>query len=145
MIHRDLKPGNIMLTKAGAKVLDFGLAKQAQAKTPAASALTADDRGKPLDGGGHDRRNLQYMAPEQIEGNEADARSDIFALGCVLYEMATGKRAFAGKTQASVIASILATEPAAALASGAHDSARAGAASGILHGQGARRSHPERA
>jgi Tol biopolymer transport system component len=110
VIHRDLKPGNIMLTKTGAKVLDFGLAKQAQAKTPSSSALTAMT-AKPLTVEGTIVGTFQYMAPEQIEGNEADARSDIFALGCVLYEMATGKRAFAGKTQASVIASILATEP----------------------------------
>ncbi len=111
VIHRDLKPGNIMLTKAGAKVLDFGLAKQAQTKTGSGSALTAMTEGKPLTVEGTIVGTYQYMAPEQIEGNEADARSDIFALGCVLYEMATGKRAFAGKTQASVIASILAIEP----------------------------------
>jgi Tol biopolymer transport system component len=111
VIHRDLKPGNIMLTKTGAKVLDFGLAKQAQAKTPSSSALTAMT-AKPLTVEGTIVGTFQYMAPEQIEGTEADARSDIFSLGCVLYEMATGKRAFAGKTQASVIASILATEPA---------------------------------
>jgi serine/threonine protein kinase len=112
VIHRDLKPGNIMLTKTGAKVLDFGLAKQAQAKTPSSSALTAMT-AKPLTVEGTIVGTFQYMAPEQIEGNEADTRGDIFALGCVLYEMTTGKRAFAGKTQASVIASILATEPPA--------------------------------
>jgi len=110
VVHRDLKPGNIILTKSGAKVLDFGLAKQAQ-KTAHSSALTAMTAGKPLTVEGTIVGTFQYMAPEQIEGTEADARSDIFALGCVLYEMATGKRAFAGKTQASVIASILATEP----------------------------------
>jgi eukaryotic-like serine/threonine-protein kinase len=112
VIHRDLKPGNIMLTKAGAKVLDFGLAKQAQANNASASVLTAMTAGKPLTVEGTIVGTYQYMAPEQIEGSEADTRSDIFALGCVLYEMATGKRAFAGKTQASVIASILATDPA---------------------------------
>jgi len=112
VIHRDLKPGNIMLTKSGAKVLDFGLAKQAQAKNVSTSALTALTAGKPLTVEGTIVGTYQYMAPEQIEGAEADARTDIFALGCVLYEMATGKRAFGGKTQASVIASILATDPA---------------------------------
>jgi eukaryotic-like serine/threonine-protein kinase len=112
VIHRDLKPGNIMLTKSGAKVLDFGLAKQAQAKSTSSSALTAMTAAKALTVEGTIVGTFQYMAPEQIEGAEADERSDIFALGCVLYEMATGKRAFAGKTQASVIAAILATEPA---------------------------------
>src|SRR5580692_8373277 len=111
VVHRDLKPGNIMLTKSGAKVLDFGLAKQAQANNASASVLTAMTAGKPLTVEGTIVGTYQYMAPEQIEGSEADTRSDIFALGCVLYEMATGKRAFAGKTQASVIASILATDP----------------------------------
>ncbi|MFZ0737214.1 MAG: protein kinase [Candidatus Acidiferrales bacterium] len=110
--HRDLKPGNIMLTKTGAKVLDFGLAKQAQTTAGGASALTAMTAGKPLTVEGTIVGTYQYMAPEQIEGAEADARSDIFGLGCVLYEMTTGARAFAGKTQASVIASILASEPA---------------------------------
>jgi eukaryotic-like serine/threonine-protein kinase len=92
-------------------VLDFGLAKQAQANNASASVLTAMTAGKPLTVEGTIVGTYQYMAPEQIEGSEADTRSDIFALGCVLYEMATGKRAFAGKTQASVIASILATDP----------------------------------
>jgi Tol biopolymer transport system component len=112
VIHRDLKPGNIMLTKSGAKVLDFGLAKQDQAQATSTSAMTAMTAGKPLTVEGTIVGTYQYMAPEQIEGSEADARSDIFALGCVLYEMATGKQAFPGKTQASVIASILATDPA---------------------------------
>lgn len=112
VIHRDLKPGNIMLTKSGAKVLDFGLAKQAQVGTASASVLTTMTAGKSLTVEGTIMGTYQYMAPEQIEGAEADTRSDIFALGCVLYEMSTGKRAFPGKTQASVIASILATDPA---------------------------------
>jgi Tol biopolymer transport system component len=112
IIHRDLKPGNIMLTQSGAKVLDFGLAKQVQPSAMSASMMTAMTSGKPLTAEGSIVGTFQYMSPEQIEGQEADPRTDIFALGCVLYEMATGKRAFAGKTQASVIASILASEPA---------------------------------
>ena len=111
IIHRDLKPGNVMLTKSGAKLMDFGLAK-AQATVPAIAALsqmaTADRK---LTEEGTLLGTFQYMAPEQLEGQEADARTDIFALGVVLYEMATGRPAFTGKTRASLIASILSSEP----------------------------------
>jgi eukaryotic-like serine/threonine-protein kinase len=113
--HRDLKPGNIMLTKTGAKLMDFGLAKSATGSAPPASNLTMTLSGpsadRPLTARGTVVGTFQYMSPEQVEGKEADARSDIFALGAVLYEMATGKRAFTGKTQASIAAAILASEP----------------------------------
>src|ERR1700747_785571 len=110
--HRDLKPGNIMLTKSGTKLLDFGLAKLKQEVAPANVQLsqlpTAND---PLTAQGTIVGTLQYMAPEQLEGKEVDSRTDIFAFGTVVYEMATGKRAFDGKSQASVIAAILEREP----------------------------------
>ena len=111
IIHRDLKPGNIMLTKSGAKILDFGLAK-GRSQAMAANAMTAMvTQTKPLTAEGSIVGTFQYMAPETLEGGEADARSDLFSLGAVMYEMLTGQRAFAGKTQASVIAAILASEP----------------------------------
>ncbi len=110
--HRDLKPGNIMLTKTGTKLLDFGLAKLKQEAAPANVQLselpTASD---PLTAKGSIVGTLQYMAPEQLEGKEVDARTDIFAFGAVMYEMATGKRAFEGKSQASLIATILQIDP----------------------------------
>ena len=112
LIHRDLKPGNIMLTKSSAKLLDFGLAKSA-GPTAASSSLTQTlvSPQQPLTMEGTVVGTFQYMAPEQVEGKEADARSDIFALGAVLYEMVTGKRAFEGKTAASTIAAVLAADP----------------------------------
>jgi Tol biopolymer transport system component len=119
VIHRDLKPGNIMLTRSGAKLMDFGLARAgglaakpgsgsgspALSQSPTvAQALTAE---------GSIVGTFQYMSPEQLEGKEADVRSDIWAFGCVLYEMATGRRAFEGRSQASLIAAILERDPPA--------------------------------
>jgi eukaryotic-like serine/threonine-protein kinase len=110
--HRDLKPGNIMLTKSGTKLLDFGLAKLQQEVAPANIQVSqSPTMSQPLTAQGTIVGTLQYMAPEQLEGKEVDARTDIFAFGTVVYEMATGKRAFEGKSQASVIAKILETDP----------------------------------
>ncbi len=113
IVHRDLKPGNVMLTRSGVKLLDFGLAKLRQGELePLVSRLSAlATQGTPLTAQGTILGTLQYMAPEQLEGKEADARTDIFAFGAVLYEMATGRRAFSGRSQASLIAAILEREP----------------------------------
>src|SRR5579864_9387740 len=111
--HRDLKPGNIMLTKSGTKLLDFGLAKLAQEAAPVTSDSQLPTMKDPITAQGTILGTLQYMAPEQVEGkmDQIDARTDIFAFGVVVYEMATGKKAFEGKTQASLIAKILETDP----------------------------------
>ncbi len=124
IVHRDLKPSNIMLTQAGAKLMDFGLAKPLSLTTPsstsgmvapsftAAPTLSGPSPLTPLTTAGTVVGTIQYMSPEQIEGKEADARSDIFAFGAVLYEMAAGKRPFLGKSQISLASSILESDPA---------------------------------
>ncbi len=113
IIHRDLKPGNVILTKTGAKLLDFGLAKLTGhgEQAAAASLVSMPTQTRPLTSEGAIVGTLQYMAPEQMEGKPADARTDLWALGVILYEMLAGRRAFAGNSAASLIAAILMSEP----------------------------------
>jgi serine/threonine protein kinase len=108
VIHRDLKPGNVMLTKTGAKLLDFGLATLKRQPSFAPEAKAKDDR---LTAAGMVIGTLHYMAPEQIEGREADARTDVFALGCVLYETVSGRPPFTGGSTLAVMRAVLDTEP----------------------------------
>src|SRR5215813_8526152 len=114
IVHRDLKPGNVMLTKSGAKLLDFGLARftQPASRSVFSSASVLPTQAPDLTAEGTILGTFQYMAPEQLEGREADSRTDIFAFGALLYEMATGRKAFSGRSQASLIGAILKDEPA---------------------------------
>ena len=115
LVHRDLKPGNVMLTKSGAKLLDFGLARvvaQAGARGAGPGMLShTPTMSTPLTAAGMIVGTFHYMAPEQLDGGEADTRSDIWAFGATVYEMATAKKAFSGHSQATLIASILKEEP----------------------------------
>jgi len=113
IVHRDLKPGNIMITRSGVKLLDFGLAKLRPASPATGELLTRATAAEPLTAAGTILGTLHYMAPEQLEGKEADARADIFALGAVLYEMVTGRKAFEGSSAASVISAVMTATPKA--------------------------------
>jgi Tol biopolymer transport system component len=111
VVHRDLKPGNVVLTRTGAKLLDFGLARAAAAGGAPGGSSDLMTAAKPLTEQGTIVGTFQYMAPEQLEGREADARTDLFGLGALLYEMATGKHAFEGKSRTSLIAAIVSSQP----------------------------------
>ena len=115
IVHRDLKPANIMLVRSGAglqaKLLDFGLAKLKAEPVPPGDGVSALPTEGPATTPGAVMGTAPYMAPEQLEGKEADARTNLFAFGCVLYEMLTGRRAFAGESEASVISAIMTSEP----------------------------------
>lgn len=116
IVHRDLKPSNVMLTRSGAKLLDFGLARAPLVESKGLLSTASFDHRRAT-AEGTIIGTVQYMAPEQLEGKEADARTDIFAFGTLLYEMATGRKAFDGDSQASIIASILTARPPAISAS----------------------------
>jgi Tol biopolymer transport system component len=111
IVHRDLKPGNVMLARTGAKLMDFGLARASVLSGGTTSLTRSPTMTQPLTADGAIVGTFQYMAPEQLDGSEADARSDLWALGATLYEMVTGRRAFEGRSQASLIASILKEQP----------------------------------
>jgi serine/threonine protein kinase len=111
LIHRDLKPANIMLTESGAKLLDFGLARSAEPRNGPLGLSSAATLTQHLTAEGSIVGTLGYMAPEQLEGKETDARTDIFSFGVVLYETLTGTRAFAGESQASIISAIMTADP----------------------------------
>ena len=111
IVHRDLKPGNVMITKTGAKLLDFGLARSGDGKGVVEAISSLNTVDKPLTEQGTIVGTFQFMAPELLEGQAADARTDIFALGALLYEMATGHKAFDGKTRTSLIAAIISSQP----------------------------------
>jgi serine/threonine protein kinase len=113
VVHRDLKPGNIMLTTAGTKLLDFGLARPMATPTTLATMTAMAPAHSPMTQEGTLVGTFQYMSPEQVEGKDLDGRSDIFSLGAVLYEMLTGRKAFEGKSQFSVVSAILEKEPQA--------------------------------
>jgi Tol biopolymer transport system component/predicted Ser/Thr protein kinase len=111
IVHRDLKPANVMLTPSGAKLLDFGVARLAESGDSEDAQTLRTAETEPITEAGTILGTLHYMAPEQLEGKEADPRTDIFALGTVVYEMATARRAFDGATKASLIAAILEHDP----------------------------------
>ena len=145
IVHRDLKPANVMLTRSGVKLLDFGLAKALAPEEPVEDLTSAPTTAREVTREGEILGTLRYMAPEQLEGKKSDPRTDIFALGATLYEMATGRKAFTGTSQASLISAILTSEPPPISLGPADDAAGAGPRRQDLPRQGPGRSLAERA
>ena len=145
IVHRDLKPGNIMLTRTGAKLLDFGLAKPRVRQSLVRRVDAADDRVSARHRGkARSSAHCNTWRPSSSREKDADARTDIFAFGAVVYEMLTGRKAFEGKSQAGLIAAIMQGEPAAISAESAAHAARARPPRQNLSGEGAGRPVAER-